>query len=91
MAQAVPVAPVPSEHVQAFVEQTRLRVMVGDVDSYCALEHTSQSRHAPLLKYLLPVHDTHLGPLLVHADPVAGDPVGHVHMNAAHDVPSLVR
>jgi hypothetical protein len=53
-------------------------VVVGDVDWYCALEHTSQSRHAPLLKYLLPVHDTHLGPLLVHAHPVAGDPLLHV-------------
>ena len=77
--QELTVAPVPPEHVQIFVEQTRLRVVLGDVDSYCALEHTSQSRHASLLKYLLPVHDTHLGPLLVHAAPVAGDPLLHVH------------
>ena len=32
--QAVPVAPVPPEHVHTLFEQTRLRVLVGDVDSY---------------------------------------------------------
>jgi hypothetical protein len=32
--QELPVAPVPPEHVQTFVEQTRLRVVVGDVDLY---------------------------------------------------------
>ena len=32
--QELPVARVPPEHVQAFVEQTRFRVVVGDVDSY---------------------------------------------------------
>ena len=32
--QELPVAPVPPEHVQTFVEQARLRVLVGDVDSY---------------------------------------------------------
>ena len=32
--QELPVARVPPEHVQTFVEQTRLRVVVGDVDSY---------------------------------------------------------
>ena len=77
--QALPVAPVPPEHVQTFIEQSRLRVVVGDVASYSASEHVLQARHAPLLKYLLPVHDTHLGPLLVHAAPVAGDPLLHVH------------
>ena len=34
VAQAVPVAGVPPEHVQTFFEQTRLREVVGDVDSY---------------------------------------------------------
>ena len=79
LVHADPVAGDPLLHVQTFVEQTRLRVVVGDVASYSASEHVLQARHAPLLKYLLPVHDTHLGPLLVHAAPVAGDPLLHVH------------
>ena len=32
--QAVPVVPVPSEHVQTLVLHSRFRVVVGDVDSY---------------------------------------------------------
>ena len=88
---ADPVAGDPLLHVQTFVEQTRLRVVVGDVDSYCALEHTRQSRHAPLLKYLLPVHAAHLAVLCVGQElPVAPVPPEHVQTFCSHvDTPSL--
>ena len=40
----------------------------------------------PLREY--PVsHEAHLAPLLVHAGAVAGDPLLHVHVYAAHAVP----
>ena len=77
---ADPVAGDPLLHVQTFVEQTRLRVVVvGDADSYSASEHVLQARQAPLLKYLLPVHDAHLAVLCVGQElPVAPVPPEHV-------------
>ena len=35
------------------------------------------------------LHDAHLGPSLVHADPVAGDPWLHVQVYALQEFPSL--
>ena len=40
----------------------------------------------PLRKYPT-LHDAHLAPSLVHSDPVAGDPLLQVHVNAAHAPP----
>ena len=51
-----------------------------------ALHVTCAGHAVPLRKY--PVsHDAHLAPSLVHAAPVAGDPLLHVHVYAAHAVP----
>jgi hypothetical protein len=44
--------------------------------------------HSVLAFRLYPsLHDAHLAALLVHADPVAGNPLLHVHVNAAHATP----
>ena len=81
----MPVAPVPPEHVQTLVLHTRLRVVVGAVDSYWELEHTVQAGHAPLLKYLLPVQDAHLAVLCAgQAVPVAPVPPEHVQTLVLH-------
>jgi hypothetical protein len=44
--------------------------------------------HDPPLRSYPVLHDAHLwAPLLVQSDPVAGDPLLHVHVYAAHAVP----
>ena len=44
-----PEAPLPPLHVHCFVEQTRSRLLVGEIDSNFSAEHSPQSRHAELL------------------------------------------
>ena len=76
-------APVPPLHVHVFVEQTRFRVMLGEIDWYspASSEHAARkARHLlPLLKYVLPVHEMHLAVLCVGQElPVAPVPPEHV-------------
>jgi hypothetical protein len=75
--------------VQIFVEQTRLRVVDGEVDSYSPSEHAARhAGHSPLLRYLLPVQATHFAsPLFGHAVPVAAVPPEHVHVMLTQVLP----
>ena len=86
--QSMPVAPVPPEQVHLLVEHTRLRVVVGDTDSYSPAASEHAARHAgqaPRLKYLLPVQDAHEAtPFVGHADPVVPTPPEHVQRLIAH-------
>ena len=90
--QSLPVAPVPPEHVHLFVAQTRLFEPLQATVSYSLPAHSGAhvSQEAPVLKYLLPVHEMHLAVLCVgHAVPVAPVPPEHVHVFKVHVSPAL--